>query len=46
MVDYFAIVVTHGVMALALWRLLQRDDLDQEGADESPRRKPGRPADV
>lgn len=36
MVDYFAIAVTHGVMALALWRLLQRDDLDREEGDEAP----------
>jgi hypothetical protein len=33
MVDYFAILVTHGVMALALWRLLARDDLDREEAE-------------
>lgn len=30
MVDNFAIALTHGLMALALWRLLHRDDLDQE----------------
>ena len=40
MVDYFAIAVTHGVMALALWRLMTRDDLDREEADESPQGKP------
>ncbi len=34
MVDYFAIAVTHGVMALALWRLMARDDLDREEPDE------------
>ncbi len=34
MVDYFAIAVTHGVMALALWRLMTRDDLDREEPDE------------
>lgn len=30
MVDNFAIALTHGLMALALWRLLHRDDLDAE----------------
>ena len=30
MVDNFAIALTHGLMALALWRLLHRGDLDQE----------------
>lgn len=30
MVDHFAIALTHGLMALALWRLLYRDDLDRE----------------
>lgn len=30
MVDHFAILLTHGLMALALWRLLYRDDLDHE----------------
>jgi hypothetical protein len=37
MVDYFAILITHGVMAFALWRLLQRDDLDQEDSETKPR---------
>ena len=30
MVDNFAIVLTHGLIALALWRLLNRADLDTE----------------
>jgi len=30
MVDNFSIALTHGLIALALWRLLTRDDLDQE----------------
>ena len=46
MVDYFAIVVTHGVMALALWRLVQRDDLDREGGDDAPRRPRRQQSDV
>ena len=30
MVDYFAIGLTHLLMALAAWRLVLRDDLDRE----------------
>ena len=30
MVDNFSIGLTHALMALALWRLLYRDDLDRE----------------
>jgi hypothetical protein len=30
MVDNFAILLTHGLLALAIWRLLQRSDLDAE----------------
>lgn len=40
MIDYFAIALTHGLLALAVWRLLQRDDLDSEG--EAPA-KPVKP---
>ncbi|MEQ1499010.1 MAG: hypothetical protein ABL914_10150 [Novosphingobium sp.] len=37
MIDNFALVVTHGLLALALWRLVQRDDLDTDPpADEAP----------
>lgn len=32
MIDSFAILLTHGLMLLAAWRLLRRDDLDREGA--------------
>jgi hypothetical protein len=38
MIDYFALALTHGLIALALWRMLQRSDLDSEpraGEDES-----------
>jgi hypothetical protein len=31
MIDHFAIFLTHGLMMLAAWRLLGRDDLDREG---------------
>lgn len=30
MVDNFSIGLTHVLMAIALWRLLHRDDLDHE----------------
>jgi len=30
MVDYFSLVLSHGVLLIAFWRLMQRDDLDTE----------------
>jgi hypothetical protein len=40
MIDYFALALTHGLIGLALWRMLQRAELDAEpvaGEDsESP----------
>jgi len=30
MVDYFALVLSHGILLIAFWRLMQRDDLDIE----------------
>lgn len=30
MVDNLSIALTHVLMAIALWRLLQREDLDRE----------------
>jgi hypothetical protein len=38
MIDYFALVVTHGLMLLAAWRLFFRADLDDDGAASPPRR--------
>ncbi|EIZ78416.1 hypothetical protein WSK_3035 [Novosphingobium sp. Rr 2-17] len=38
MVDILALAVSHGLLALACWRLLWRADLDQEG-DAPPRRR-------
>jgi hypothetical protein len=38
MIDLFAIVLTHGLLALAAWRLLSRGDLDGDP-------EPGPPAD-
>lgn len=31
MIDNFSILLTHGLMLLAAWRLLRRPDLDREG---------------
>jgi hypothetical protein len=28
MIDIFALALTHGLIALAIWRLVWRDDLD------------------
>ena len=38
MIDYFAIALTHGLMALAVWRLLARPDLDDDSltGEEQP----------
>ena len=30
MIDNFALALTHGLMLIALWLLLRRDDLDRE----------------
>jgi hypothetical protein len=40
LIDYFAIGLTHGLLALAAWRLLSRADLDSEDGDKpkGPRR--------
>ncbi|MFC0684456.1 hypothetical protein [Novosphingobium clariflavum] len=34
MVDIFALVLAHGLLALAAWRLLWRRELDQEGSGQ------------
>ncbi|SFF91068.1 hypothetical protein SAMN05518801_103106 [Novosphingobium sp. CF614] len=35
MVDIFALAVSHGLLALAVWRLMWRDDLyDETGKDQ------------
>jgi hypothetical protein len=33
MIDYATLALTHGLIALALWRLLFRADLDSDGAE-------------
>ncbi len=53
MVDYFALALSHGLLALAVWRLLWRDDLDRDPepgapdqadqAGDKPTAKPVRP---
>jgi len=34
MVDNFSIVLTHGLLLIAAWRLMHRDDLDVEDPPE------------
>jgi hypothetical protein len=34
MIDYFALALSHGLIALALWRMLQRSELDAEPLDQ------------
>jgi len=34
MIDLFALLLTHGVIFLTCWRLLGRDDLDDETGEE------------
>jgi len=39
LIDYFSIALTHGLILLACWRLLAREDIDREGAaQEKPKR--------
>lgn len=40
MIDIFTIILSHGLILLAGWRLLFRDDLDAEDAASA---KPARP---
>ncbi|MBT0668749.1 hypothetical protein HT136_10265 [Novosphingobium profundi] len=48
MVDILALALSHGLIALAVWRLLARDDLDRdpaEGTGAAPEPvRPQRPA--
>lgn len=36
MIDLFALAVSHGLMMLAAWRLLSRDDLDRDAPVAEP----------
>ena len=38
MIDDFTLALTHGLIALALWRMLFRADLDDDTPDTKPRR--------
>lgn len=40
MIDILTLALTHGLMAIALWRLLGRDDLDVDPGVEVGRAKP------
>jgi hypothetical protein len=42
LIDYFTLALTHGLMALALWRMLFRADLDADEADSPAPRRPWR----
>lgn len=41
MVDFLALALSHGLLAFAIWRLLQRDDLDADAARASVEDKDG-----
>jgi len=36
MIDYFALALVHGLLALTVLRLLGRDDLDRESEPQDP----------
>lgn len=38
MVDNFSLAVAHALIAIAIWRLLRRDDLDIDPPIETPDR--------
>jgi hypothetical protein len=40
MVDILALSLPHALMLIAVWRLLQRDDLDSEGDPAEPEDSP------
>jgi hypothetical protein len=40
LVDILTLALTHGLMAIALWRLLWRDDLDRDSGDAVARPRP------
>lgn len=41
MVDNFSIALTHGLLLLAAWRLMHRDDLDVEDPPERDKEPSG-----
>jgi hypothetical protein len=40
LVDILSLALTHGLMAVALWRLLWRDDLEHDAGEETKRPRP------
>ena len=40
LVDILSLALTHGLMAIALWRLLRREDLDSDPGDPASARRP------
>jgi len=38
LIDLFTLALTHGLIVLALWRLLRRDELDAEDASAGARK--------
>ncbi len=41
MIDNFALALTHGLLLLAAWRLINRDDLDVEDPPEQDKEPTG-----
>jgi hypothetical protein len=41
MVDYFALAISHGLLAIAVWRLLARADLDEDHPQPRPAPRKG-----
>lgn len=39
MIDYLTLALTHGLLAIALWRLLWRDDLDRDSGTAPVQRR-------
>lgn len=44
MIDTFALLLTHALLALIAWRVSNRPDLDRDGATKNPSRWPRRDA--
>lgn len=38
MIDIFSLALSHGLLLIIAWRLVFRSDLDDDGADGSPRK--------
>lgn len=39
MIDYFSLALSHGLLALAFWRLMLRADLDRDEPEDQPRHR-------